>query len=144
MSGTPRCIKLHINPRNKKAPQPDLIWRVPCYCRCSLAFFPLNPPSSTLSSSTSFLVLLDFLPVVFSLLARGCTRVSCKCREFYNVRYSVRAFFAWRRDIAFQCAKFQYCSRLGDFNNGVFPAITSRVATICTTAVVGDIILGIC
>jgi len=32
-----RCIKPHINCCNKKASQPDLIWRVPCYCWCGLA-----------------------------------------------------------------------------------------------------------
>lgn len=44
-----------------------------------------------------------------------------------------------RRDIAFQCAEFQYRSRgyrgIRDFNNGVFPAITSRVAAICAIVV---------
>jgi len=45
-----RCIKPHINCRNKKALQPDLIWRVPCYCRCGLA-----------SPSTLVFRLLSFL-----------------------------------------------------------------------------------
>lgn len=146
MSGTPRCIKPHINHRNKKALQPDLIWPVPCYCRCSLAFFPFvfHP------------FLLDLFPRptrlltrrLFSPSARMHARVGAGCCKFYHVHHPIppRSHFlrvaSRYRDI--QCAKFQYRSCSEDFNKGLFPAITLRVATICTTAIVDDVIFGTC
>lgn len=74
------CIKPHINCCNKKALQPDLIWRVPCYCQCSLSRFPLQPSAapSTLFSTTSFAVLVCFRPVVFSLLAARANARACR------------------------------------------------------------------
>jgi len=109
--------------------------------------FPPSSPASTFCLPVLDPFLLDFFPTRLSTRrlfsssrARGCTRVSRRCCEFYNVRQPHLMPFTLSSRVASRISRSNALNfnisfpsrRLRDFNNGVFPAITLRIATICS------------
>lgn len=132
----PRCIKPHINHRNKKTVQPDLIWRVPCYCRCCLDFLSfLSAPFFRCLPAGLSPTPTVAPPTPIQLDTRAATRVRAKRGSESRARFlparsprTSDAEFHAHAGISISPRHVTCPLQTSDFNNTVFPPITSDPA----------------